>query len=231
MATTKKHIIFDLDDTLWDFQKNSHNTLVDLYEAYRIGDQGIKVDKFIEVFREINNALWNQFDEGLVTREVIRKERFPQMFEKLGLNLNGVPMQMQNSFMSTCSSKPHLVKGVKEVLKRFRSKYKFHILSNGFDEIQFMKIKAGGLEPYFDKVITSGRAGFRKPEPEIFDFALNEIEADKDECIMIGDNPLSDIEGAFHYGMDQVYYNVHKKECKITPTHTINDMSKLLELL
>ncbi|VAW27989.1 hypothetical protein MNBD_BACTEROID06-65 [hydrothermal vent metagenome] len=231
MATTKKHIIFDLDDTLWDFQQNSHDTLIDLFDAYRIGDQGIDIADFIEVFREINNALWDQFDEGLVTREMIRKERFPKMFEKLGLNLNGVPMQMQDSFMSTCSAKPKLVKGVKEVLEKFNSKYKFHILSNGFDEIQFIKIKASGLEPYFDKIVTSGRAGFRKPEPEIFDFTLNEIGAGKEECIMIGDNPLSDIEGAFHYGMNQVYYNVHKKECKITPTHTINDMSKLLELL
>ncbi len=231
MAKTKKHIIFDLDDTLWDFQQNSFDTLIDLFDAYRIGDQGIEIANFIEVFREINNALWDKFDQGLVTREVIRKERFPKVFDKLGLNLNGVAMQMQDSFMSTCSAKPKLVKGVKEVLEKFNSKYKFHILSNGFDEIQFIKIKAGRLEPYFDKVITSGRAGFRKPEPEIFDFTLNEIGAHIDECIMIGDNPLSDIEGAHSYGMDQVYYNVHKKECKITPTHTIKDMSELLEIL
>ncbi len=231
MAATKKHIIFDLDDTLWDFQQNSHDTLINLFEVYRIGDQGIEIASFIEIFREINNALWDQFDKGLLTREVIRKERFPKMFEKLGLHLNGVPMQMQDSFMSTCSAKPKLVKGVKEVLERFSSKYKFHILSNGFDEIQFIKIKASGLEPYFDKIVTSGRAGFRKPEPEIFDFALNEIGADKEECIMIGDNPLSDIEGAYHYGIDQVYYNVHKKECKITPTHTIDDMHELLQIL
>ncbi|MCF6359381.1 MAG: YjjG family noncanonical pyrimidine nucleotidase [Cyclobacteriaceae bacterium] len=231
MEATKKHLIFDLDDTLWDFQQNSHDTLLDLFDAYRIGDQGIEVARFIEVFREINNALWDRFDEGLITREVIRKERFPAVFEKLDIHLNGVAMQMQDSFMSTCSAKSTLVKGVKEVLTKFSSTYKFHILSNGFDEIQSIKIKAGGLEPYFDKVITSGRAGFRKPEPEIFDFALNEIGAHKEDCIMIGDNPFSDIEGAFKYGIDQVYYNVHKKACKITPTHIIDDMSELMKIL
>jgi len=231
MAKDKKHIIFDLDDTLWDFQRNSHDTLVDLFNAYRINDQGIAINDFISTFRKVNNALWDQFDEGLISRDVIREERFPKIFEELEIKLNGVAMQMQASFMSTCSAKPNLVNGVIEVLKKFKSTYKFHILSNGFDEIQYVKIKAGGLEPYFDKVITSGRAGFRKPEPEIFDFALNEIGAHKDECIMIGDNPLSDIEGAFRFGMEQVYYNVHKKKCAITPTHTINNMNELLSIL
>jgi len=231
MEKNKKHLIFDLDDTLWDFQQNSLDTLLELFDTYNLGVKGISSTAFINVFREVNNSLWDQFDQGQVTRADIRKERFPRVFKKLNLELNGVPMQMQDSFMSTCSAKSKLVAGVFDVLEKFKSKYQFHILSNGFDEIQFIKIKAGGLAPYFDKVITSGRAGFRKPEPEIFDFALNEIGAPKEECIMIGDNPLSDIEGAHSYGMDQIYYNVHKKKCAVEPTHTINQMDELLKIL
>lgn len=231
MEKAKKHIIFDLDDTIWDYQQNSNDTLKELYESFDLIKHGISSSEFIKVFRVVNNGLWNQFDRGEIGRDIIRKERFLKIFKKLSINLNGVALQMQDSFMSTCSAKPTLVAGVKEVLDTFKSTYKFHILSNGFDEVQFIKIKAGGLEPYFDQVITSGRAGFRKPQPEIFEFALNEIRATKEECIMVGDNPVSDIEGAHNYGIDQIYYNVHKKDCAIEPTHTINHFSELLNIL
>lgn len=231
METAKKHLIFDLDDTIWDYQENSKEALQELYEVYNLLDKGVETHDFLTVFREVNNDLWDKFDKGEITRDIIREQRFPTVFKKLSLNLNGVAMDMQDSFMQICSAKPKLVNGVKGVLDKFRSKYNYHILSNGFDEIQFIKIEAAGISTYFDKVITSGRAGFRKPQPEIFDFILNEIGAAKNECIMIGDNPLSDIEGAHRYGMDQVYYNVHKKECAIDPTYTINKFDELLEIL
>ncbi len=231
MGEIKKHIIFDLDDTIWDYQHNSKDTLEELFKSYNLENHGINSIQFIEVFRFVNNHLWDQFDKGEITRDIIRLHRFPTIFKKLSINLNGVALQMQDSFMQICSAKPKLVKGVQKVLDTFSSKYTFHILSNGFDEVQYVKIKAAGITHYFDKIITSGRAGYRKPEPEIFEFALNEIGANKEECIMIGDNPLSDIEGAYHYGIDQIYYNVHKKECAITPTHTINNFRELLKIL
>lgn len=231
MGTVKKHLIFDLDDTVWDYQQNSNDALNELCESYSLDKHGINPEEFIKIFRVVNNGLWDQFDRGEITRDIIRKERFPAVFERLSLDLNGVAMQMQDSFMQLCSAKPKLVEGVHEVLDKFGSKYNFHILSNGFDEIQFIKLRAAGVEHYFDHIITSGRAGFRKPQPEIFDFTLSEIGATKDDCIMIGDNPVSDIEGAFRYGIDQVYYNVHQKECAITPNHTITDMNELLQIL
>lgn len=231
MEGNKKHIIFDLDDTIWDYQRNSNETLNELHLSFNINQHGVNSDSFKNTFREVNNQLWEDFDKGVISRDVIRKQRFPKIFDKLSLDLNGVAMQMQDSFMQICSAKPSLVAGAQKVLDRFKSKYDFHILSNGFDEIQFLKLKAAGVEHYFDKVITSGRAGFRKPEPEIFEFTLNEIGAKPEECVMIGDNPLSDIEGAHRYGIDQVYYNVHNKECAISPTYTIYDFNELVHIL
>lgn len=231
MEKNKKHIIFDLDDTLWDYQQNSEDTLLQLCGDYQLIENGVEAKRFIEVFRIVNNGLWDQFDRGEITRDVIRKERFPSIFNKLNLNLNGIAMQMQDSFMEICAAKPKLVHGVKEVLEEFNSKYTYHILSNGFDEIQFTKIESAGIGHYFDQVITSGSAGYRKPEPEIFDYILDKIGTTKTQCVMIGDNPLSDIEGAHRYGMDQVYYNVHKKACAVKPTHTINNFDELLSIL
>ncbi len=231
MESIKKHIIFDLDDTIWDYQHNSNEALKEIYSSFEIEEHGVTNENFIHTFGIVNNHLWDEFDKGAITRDIIRRDRFPMVFDKLSINLNGVAMQMQDSFMQICSSKPSLVNGVQKVLDTFKSKYSFHILSNGFDQIQFVKLKAAGVEHYFDKVITSGRAGFRKPQPEIFEFALNEIGATKEECIMIGDNPLSDIEGAHAYGIDQVYYNVHNKECAINPTYTIYDFNELLKIL
>lgn len=231
MESTKKHLIFDLDDTLWDYTKNSREVLFELFEVYNLGDWGIGKTSFLNAFREVNNKLWNQFDKGIITSDVIRNKRFSLVFEELSLNLNGVAMEIQDSFMQICPSKPALVEGAKQVLAQFQGKYKYHILSNGFDEIQFVKLRASGIDHYFDKIITSGRAGYRKPQPEIFNFALNEIGVTKEECVMIGDNPVSDIEGAYRSGIDQIYYNTHNKECSISPNYTINNLNELLKIL
>jgi len=231
MANIKKHLIFDLDDTIWDFQRNSKETLLGLHQDYNLAKKGVTQQKFLQTFKEVNSRLWDQFDEGLITRDVIREKRFHSVLDKLAISHNGEAMQMQDEFMQKCSTSPFLVEGALQVLKHFHSTYTFHILSNGFDEIQFVKLESSGITHYFDKIITSGRAGFRKPQPEIFEFALNEIGATKEECIMIGDNPVADIEGAFHFGMDQIYYNTHEKECAITPSYSIKNLTKLLTIL
>jgi len=231
MANTKKHLIFDLDDTIWDFQKNSKETLLGLHQDYKLEDKGVSKQTFLQTFKEVNGRLWDQFDEGLITRDVIREKRFHSVLDKLAINHNGEAIQMQDEFMQKCSTSPFLVEGALQVLQRFQSTHTFHILSNGFDEIQFVKLESSGVMHYFDKIITSGRAGFRKPQPEIFEFALHEIGVSKEECIMIGDNPVADIEGAYHFGMDQVYYNTHEKECAITPTFTIQNLNELLSIL
>jgi putative hydrolase of the HAD superfamily len=227
MASLKKHLIFDLDDTLWDYKKNSKEALVELCDIYKLGDAGVDYNEFLSTFRSVNHDLWNRFDKGLIDREVIRKERFPSVFEKLSLNPDGVAMRMQEEFMQICPTKPALVNGAMEVLDYLNENYTLHILSNGFDEIQFIKLEASGISKYFTNVITSGRAGYRKPQPEIFQFALNEIGAHKEESVMIGDNPASDIEGAYNFGIDQVYFNTHEKECRITPNYTIANLNEL----
>lgn len=231
MAVTKKHIIFDLDDTLWDYKANSKEALIELCDSYKLTNEGVNYDSFLHTFRQVNHNLWQRFDEGKIDREVIRKERFPSVFEALSINPDGVALQMQNDFMQICPTKPRLVFGAKEVLEYLNGKYSLHILSNGFDAIQFTKLEAAGIKHFFDTVITSGRAGFRKPQPEIFEFTLKEIGASKEECIMIGDNPGSDIEGAYKYGIDQIYYNTHLKECNIEPTYTINHLKELFDIL
>ena len=230
MAVVKKHLIFDLDDTLWDYKANSKEALISLCDSYNLTAKGVNHDSFLHTFRRVNHDLWQRFDKGEIDRDVIRQQRFPSIFEALSLNPDGVAMQMQDDFMRICSAMPRLVKGAKEVLEYLSTKYSMHILSNGFDEIQFTKLEASGISHYFDNVITSGRAGYRKPQPEIFEFALNEIGASKEECIMIGDNPGSDIEGAYRFGMDQVYFNTHDKKCAIEPNYTIYRLEELMVL-
>jgi putative hydrolase of the HAD superfamily len=231
MEGVKKHLIFDLDDTIWDYQQNSKDTLTELYSTFKLIDEGVSNEEFLKVFRDVNNGLWNDFDRGVITRDVIRKNRFPSVLEKLSVNLNGVAVQMQDDFMEICSSKKGLVNGALQVLEKFKDKYQYHILSNGFDEVQFKKLEASGVYHFFTNVITSGQVGFRKPQPEIFEYVLDKISATNRECLMIGDNPISDIEGAYNFGIDQIYYNVHKKSCKIVPTHTISNFSELLNLI
>lgn len=230
MEHTKKHLIFDLDDTLWDYKRNSKEALIELCDTYGLTDRGVEHSLFLSTFREVNHDLWHRFDQGLIGRDVIRAERFPSVFEKLSLNPDGIAMQMQDEFMTICPAKPALVHGANEVLEYLSKNYTLHILTNGFDEIQFTKLEASGISGYFDKVITSGRVGYRKPQPEIFAYVLEAIGATKEECVMIGDNPVSDIEGAHKFGIDQVYFNTHDKECPITPRYTIYELKELLAI-
>ncbi len=231
MASTYTHIIFDLDDTVWDYQQNSSDTLFELWQHFKLADHAIPFGQFHATFRQVNNALWDSFDQGKITRDIIRAERFPRVFKALKLNLNGAALTMQEMFMTMCSSKPALVQGVRQVLETFHQAYQFHILSNGFDEIQFAKLEAANIGHFFTHVVTSGSTGFRKPEPQIFDFMLTKINALPQDCLMIGDNPISDIQGARQAGIDQVYYNVHQKNCPISPTFTITHMRELHQIL
>ena len=138
---------------------------------------------------------------------------------------------MQHEYINVCPTKPYLIDGALELLESISGKYGLHIITNGFDEIQGVKLKSSGIEHFFEEVITSGRAGYQKPEKQIFDFAMKEANTNPEESLMIGDNPISDIEGAYLAGIDQVFFNPFNQDCPITPTLEIKSLRELLEHL
>jgi putative hydrolase of the HAD superfamily len=226
------HIFFDLDHTLWDYDTNVKESLAELYDVYDLAEIGI-IDSaaFIKAFYEVNFKLWAMYDIGEIDKIGLRESRFKLIFESAGVDKDTVPKMMEEDFMVRTSSKPHLLPYCIEILNYLKPRYQLHIITNGFNESQMRKLDASGLSPYFDLVVTSETTGHKKPDPRIFQYAMMNLGITSNECVMIGDNPASDILGAVRSNIDQVYFDPHQKGMQITPTFTIRHLKELENIL
>lgn len=226
-----KHLYFDLDHTLWDFEKNCAETLSELFLHFNLSRYGIEVNAFIEAYQKVNYQMWHEYNRGRLQKNRIRSERFGNTFELLGLNRNEVPAGMNEEFLKRCPSKGNVIPFAHETLTYLSEKnYTLHIITNGFKETQHIKISSSNLDSYFDKVINSEICGFSKPDRKIFDYAIALSEADCKECIMIGDDLYTDIQGAKNAGMDAIYYNPKKNPHNETVTFEISCLSELMKI-
>lgn len=203
-----KCIFFDLDHTLWDYETNSRETLFDLYGAYSLDERGVtSFNDFCAKFKEVNFSLWDQYDRGLITSDVIRKDRFKIIFESFNLCDDGLCDHISTEYLATCPHKSNVMPMAVETLEYLSESYRLTVITNGFDEIQHLKLAAGKIDHFFDHLITSQRAGHKKPAREIFDFALQLNGIMAHEALMIGDNPITDIGGARNANVDAILFN------------------------
>jgi putative hydrolase of the HAD superfamily len=227
-----QHIFFDLDHTLWDYDTNVQESLSELFAVYKLSTVGIPDHlAFIDAFYQVNFKLWALYDLGKIDKKYLRDSRFKLIFEKAGVLGELVPKEMEEDFMHRTSSKPHLLPYSKEILDYLKPNYKMHIITNGFNESQAKKMLASGLTPYFDLVVTSETTGHKKPDPKIFQYALDKLSVKCGDCIMIGDNPNSDILGAIRCNIDQIYFDPHDRAIDHQPTHRIKHLKELEGLL
>ena len=226
-----KHIFFDLDHTLWDFEKNSKETLFELYDKFDLqAVGGFSKERFYNKYKEVNAAMWNQYNVGEIDQKVIRTERFNRVFRRLGMDPSVIEEDIDTMYVYECPKKPHIMPYTIEVLEYLRGKYELHIVTNGFDDVQSIKMEESGLGKYFNHVFTSQTTGHKKPHPGIFDYAFKKTNAAKDVSIMIGDNLSTDIEGARVAGIDQIFYNPEIIKHRATPTYEISCLSELKSL-
>ena len=227
-----KHLFFDLDDTLWDSRRNAAEALRELFAAFRLAaDYGLDEDTFVTVFQRVNYALWDRYSAGEITQQQLRDIRFPLVFTELGIKHLPNGSEMQAFFLATCPRKPHLMPHALELLDYLQGRYRLHIITNGFDDVQFVKLDSAGIAGYFEEVVTALRAGCQKPNRQIFDYARNRTQAAPTDCLMIGDNLLADIAGAQNADMDHVFYNPGRVAHQATPTYEIHCLRDLAELL
>lgn len=227
-----KHLFFDLDHTLWDHHRNANETLNDLFTDYDFADYWeFTVDEFISTFHRINFQLWDQYHEGTIDQVYIREERFPQVLCTLGVDRSDVPEELAEEYLRRCPRKSHLMPHTLEVLNYLQDRYPMSIITNGFSEVQDTKLSSSGLSGYFTMVITSQVAGKLKPHPQIFHYALEQINATGSDCVMIGDNPVTDIAGARSAGIDQIYYDPHNLNQTPDFTYRVDCLKQLKDLL
>lgn len=227
-----KHLFFDLDHTLWDFDKNTSEAIEEIYKIFHFSSWSFfTFDDFMKVFHEVNNYLWDKFNHGLIDRIDLRNKRFNLILEKLGVNSNEIPSGIGEKYLELAPVKSGVIDDTHEILEYLKPNYQLHIISNGFDDVQHSKMKASRIHGYFDVIVTSDSSGHRKPQRGIFDFAMDRAGASLDDSIMIGDNINTDIIGAQNASMDHIYYNPNKIPHSLDVTYEIESLKELRKIL
>ena len=227
----KKHIFFDLDHTIWDFDRNAEETLNELYHTHKLQELGLQsCSDFILKYTENNHQLWADYHLGKITKEFLRAERFSKTFIQLGIHPDSVPHQFEDDYVSISPTKTNLFEAAEEVLAYLQQKYSLHIISNGFKETTLTKMNLSNLNPYFENVIISEDVGVNKPNPQIFEYALDKAKATKAESIMIGDSLEADIYGALNFGMEAIFFNPLEKEKPVDVAKQITHLKELMLL-
>lgn len=232
MNKTYKHVFFDLDHTLWDFDRNSYNTLERLYREYKLDEIGIPdLDIFVEKYNAHNNKLWDRFRKGFIKRDELRWKRFWLTLLDHQIGDTALAHELSMAYVEILPTQTLLTPHAKEVLEYCKEKYTLHLITNGYEMTQKIKMQFSGISPYFNEIITSEKSSSLKPKPEIFEYALGVTSAECDECIMIGDTLEVDVAGARNAGWDQVYYNPAKIAHNQKPTYEVACLSELLKIL
>jgi putative hydrolase of the HAD superfamily len=227
-----QHIFFDLDHTLWDFKANATETLLELAEHHKLKEKGIdSVHSFIEDYITINDILWEDYRKGFILKDHLRLERFRQALEKYDITDADLCDKLSNDYVKLCPLKTNLFPNAISTLNYLKEKYELHIITNGFEEVQHIKLRECKLTDYFSEIITSERAGYKKPDERIFQYAISTTKALKSTSIMIGDSLEADIIGARDAGIDQVYFNPDEHTHEEDITHEIKNLHELTELL
>ncbi|KAA9325350.1 noncanonical pyrimidine nucleotidase, YjjG family [Hymenobacter busanensis] len=227
-----RHLFFDLDHTLWDFEKNADETLRTLFVRHDLARHGtFTVDAFIERYREVNSGLWRLYQSSKIDQQQLRSTRFPRTLAKFGVPEEEVPASISKDFTDLLPQKTAVFPYTHEVLDYLRGKYTLHLITNGFKDIQFVKLASSQLTDYFQEVVTSECSGCLKPDRRIFEHALERTGATAQESLMIGDNLECDVLGAYNAGIDQVYFNPDKRRHNAEVTYEISCLSELKSFL
>jgi len=205
MKTQIKHVFFDLDHTLWDFDKNSGLAFEKIFNLNKID---VKLNDFLSVYEPINFKYWKLYREEKVTKGALRYGRLKEAFDGVGVVVEDDMIHLlSDAYIEQLSSFNHLFDGAFEILDYLKSKYELHIITNGFEEAQEKKMTTSNIRSYFQTVTNSEMVGVKKPNPKIFNFALNLAKANANESVMIGDNIEADIEGAHKIGMQTIHFD------------------------
>ena len=219
-----KDIFFDLDHTLWDFDKNSMLAFKRVFKKFKIT---IELDAFLKIYEPINVEYWKKYREDKVSKENLRRGRLIDSFIFFDLIYTTEKIdEIADAYIQELPFDNHLFEGAVEILDYLILKYKLHIITNGFEEVQHKKLKNSGIDCYFSTVTTSEEVGLKKPNPKVFLTALNKANSLPAQSVMIGDSLEADILGANNIGMQTIFYNYRNENI----SKKIKSIDSLLEI-
>ncbi len=221
-------VFFDLDHTLWDFERNSKLTFEKIFEEQNIT---IDLERFLERYVPINLEYWKLYREEKVSKRELRYQRLRRSLDAIGTSLEDHQIhQLSTAYIQYLSSFNHIVSGALDILKYLKPRYRLHIITNGFEEIQEKKLRNAHIREYFQVVVNSEMAGVKKPNPRIFQLALRKAEVAATNSLMIGDSLEADILGAQQLGIHTLHFNANGEDehdhCKII--HHLNEIKQFL---
>jgi len=228
-----KDLFFDLDHTLWDFEKNSREALTEGYNEINLRSKGVDtIEEYISEYESANDWCWGEYREGRMDKAELRGRRFSLAMKKWGLDKDTeLGERLGTHYVDTSPFKTHLVKDALEVVKELYERgHKLVMLTNGFEEVQHIKVERCGLSPYFESVLTSDALGIKKPDVGIFNLALKKSNSTAKDAVMLGDSLESDIIGARNAGWGQVYYNPLNIKHSEEVLYEVNDLKSILGL-
>jgi putative hydrolase of the HAD superfamily len=226
-----RHLLFDLDHTLWDFHTNSADTLQELFDEFKLSNHFPDFDTFHSVYEEHNLKLWSKYRDGLITKKDLNFERFNYPLTTVGIDNPSIAVKFAEEYLRRSPLKKLLMPGAIEILEYLKPKYKMHIITNGFLEVQNRKLEVSGLSSFFDKIFISEIIGVQKPDSRFFEYVIKNLDVSKKDCIVIGDSYEADILGAQNFGLHHVFYNANRVAHKNGVMHEISSLEELKQIL
>ncbi|MBP6127191.1 YjjG family noncanonical pyrimidine nucleotidase [Flavobacterium sp.] len=224
-----KHIFFDLDHTLWDFEKNSALAFEKIFQELNFD---INSQQFMDIYNPINVAYWKLYEKNEIDQETLRVSRVKDAFEALNYSITLDEINIiSNLFIEYLTSNNHLIEGTIETLDYLKDKYILHIITNGFSFVQDVKLQKSNLDKYFVTITNSEAAGHKKPHENIFNHALTIANASKNESIMIGDSIEADVLGAMNFGIKAVFFNPANEMVSNNEILQIQSLTQLKNIL
>ncbi|MDT0684864.1 YjjG family noncanonical pyrimidine nucleotidase [Autumnicola psychrophila] len=223
-----EHVFFDLDHTLWDFDKNSGFTFSEIFKKW---DIPLNLDEFLGVYIKINLKYWELYRNDKISQEMLRYGRLKDSFDALKFRTSDdVIYGLSKDYMEYLPKNTHLLTGTLEILPYLKNKYKLHIITNGFENVQRRKLTTSGILDFFHTITTSEEAGVKKPNGLIFRKALEKAKAVAERSVMIGDNYEADILGSENSGFQSIYFDYYRTEenSDIKQIQTLKELVKFL---
>lgn len=228
MGKVISDVFFDLDHTLWDFEKNSALAFATIFDKHQIDTN---LETFLEQYVPINLKYWEWYRMDKISQQELRFGRFKESFDAVGFEVDAIQIgKISEDYIHFLPKSNYLFDGAIELLDYLKPKYKLHIITNGFAEIQSNKLNNSNIHHYFDTVTDSEKAGVKKPNPLIFEYALHSAKAQKENSIMIGDCIDADVNGALDFGIDAILFNCNQLETSQN-IKQINHLSQLKNFL
>lgn len=239
----RQYLLFDLDRTLWNFDGNAERTYRTMFEVYGLQDVcGVGFETFHDRYRVINDALWEAYRNGTISKEMLSLRRFSLTLEAFGCDGESaetirLSQKMADYYVREGTRQTGLMPGARQLLDWLdghRDRYVLAVITNGFSEAQLPKMRFADIDRYFDYFFLSEEVGYMKPDRRFFDIALRRMDAEREQCIVVGDDYAVDIAGAMAAGIRQVWYNPHSKPVPrgaASPTWQVHHLAELTQIL